>query len=275
MADKETGALTDGGTIGGRESFHAVNEDGNSRRYEFGDIILSRRDLDLCFITPIANSTTIDMRGVRTQAIDATAASAKALATTGWLASTRRAGFSSGATANKSAGFFGVNSHFWRGNADGRGGFDIEMAVGLESLNAAAQTRHFTGLMGDVTPNDLEVSSIVNMLGIGCDLADTNLQFMVNDGTGAATKTDLGASFPGKTAGVAYALRLHSEPNGIDISWWVRRLDVLGAEASGSIASNIPANTVFLGPTLYNNNGAGGGTAVETSLIGFAGKVGF
>lgn len=275
MANKEIGALTDGGPIAGREKFHAVNDAGNSRQYELNDIILSRRDVDLCYITPIANSATLDQRGIRTQAIDATAAGAKTIASTGWLASARRAGYSSGAVANKSAGFFGLNSHFWRGNADARGGFDIEMSYGLESLNAAAQTRFFCGLMGEVTPNDLEVSNIVNMIGIGCDLADNNLQFMVNDATGAATKTDLGALFAGKTAGAAYSLRLHSEPNGVSIDYWVRRIDGGNeAEVSGSIASNIPANTVFLGPCLYNNNGAGGGTAVETSLIGFAGKAG-
>ena len=50
--------------------------------------------------------------------------------------------------------------------------------------------------------------------GSGYDAADTQVQFLHNDGTGAATKIALGASFPKPNAdsSFAYRLRLYSPP---------------------------------------------------------------
>lgn len=51
------------------------------------------------------------------------------------------------------------------------------------------------------TPSDTgEPSAYKNIIGMGWDLTDTNIQFMHNDHLGTATKIDLGPSFPKPTA---------------------------------------------------------------------------
>jgi hypothetical protein len=81
----------------------------------------------------------------------------------------------------------------------------------------------------------------------------------------APTSTGLGASFPVNTTDL-YELVLFSAPNGSSIGYRVTNITT-GAQTSGSVSTNIPANTTFLSPNFWGNNNATG----AASIIDFAG----
>jgi hypothetical protein len=123
------------------------------------------------------------------------------------------------------------------------------LAVGLWTATAATNT-------------SIEPSAIVNGIWIGNDLADTNLQLMYNDGSGTASKINLGSNFVKNQAEGIYELTLFCKPADTTIYYRVKRLDASG-EVSGSLTTDIPAINTFLCPHFYLNNG---GTASAVTL---------
>jgi hypothetical protein len=82
----------------------------------------------------------------------------------------------------------------------------------------------------------------------------TRWQLVANNGAGALTLTDMGASFGIATGGVL-TLYIAAPPNGSPV--WVRVVDeVSGAVFEQEITADLPANTQFLSPQLFMNNGA-------------------
>lgn len=268
MTDKILTTITAGERLKGPEKFYGIQE-GNSRRFtaeyfqKLGDSINRQQ------IWPVADTAAIDSQGVRVQAIGTSTPVAAACSNASMLESMRRTNYGADATAAFSAGFYPDGPSLWLGDDDNLGGFEVTIAFGLKAFNAAAQTRFFCGLIGETSPDDLEPSALVNMVGIGCDLADNNLFLMHNDGAGAATKIDTG--FPGKTALEAWVLHLSCLPFAQLIDYEIVRLTD-GDSVSGQIAAGLPVSTVFLGPCLYNNNGAGGGAGVSTPFLGYSAR---
>ena len=82
----------------------------------------------------------------------------------------------------------------------------------------------------------------------------TRWQLVTNDGSGAPTPTDMGASL-GIAMGGVLTLFIASPPNGSSV--WVRVVDeVSGAIFEREISADLPANTQFLSPRLFMNNRA-------------------
>jgi hypothetical protein len=82
----------------------------------------------------------------------------------------------------------------------------------------------------------------------------TRWQLVANDGTGAPTLTDMGASFAIATGGVL-TLFIAAPPNGSSV--WVQVVDeVSGAVFEQEITADQPANRQFLSPRLLINNAA-------------------
>jgi hypothetical protein len=80
------------------------------------------------------------------------------------------------------------------------------------------------------------------------------LQLVANDGIGAPTLTGTGASFVIATDGVL-TLFIAAPPNGSSV--WARVVDeVSGAVFEQEVIADLPANTQFLSPRLFMNNGA-------------------
>jgi hypothetical protein len=80
------------------------------------------------------------------------------------------------------------------------------------------------------------------------------LQLVANDGTEAPTLTDMCANFAIATGGVL-TLFIAVAPNGSSV--WVRLIgEVTGAVFEQEITADLPANTQFLSPRLFMNNGA-------------------
>jgi hypothetical protein len=72
------------------------------------------------------------------------------------------------------------------------GGTLLTMVVGFPVY--ASTQRIFQGYQTSnaAIANNVDISTLVNMFGIGKDTGDTNLQWMHNDGSGTATKVDTG-----------------------------------------------------------------------------------
>ncbi len=132
----------------------------------------------------------------------------------------------------------------------GDGGFHLRCTWGTATGIATTSATHrgFCGLRTG-TPSDANPSGLTNIVGMGWDSADANIKFMHNDGSGTATKIDLGAGFPRPTTdrGDVYELIMFSPPGTTQsVGYLVRNL-LTGAEASGVVTINLPATTQALG----------------------------
>lgn len=165
----------------------------------------------------------------------------------------------------------------WRNNASQltigggnawEGGFWGVMHGGPDTGCTNASHRFFMGLGDTAAPTDVNPSTQLRIVGIGYDAADTQVQFMRNDATGTATKVALGANFPKPNAdsSFSYRLRLYSPPGSTQsLSYEVENLGN-GAIASGTVTTDLPANTDFITPKLYTS--VGGVSAVTGVMLG-------
>jgi hypothetical protein len=173
------------------------------------------------------------------------------------------------AAATAVAGWRLSSGLWWRGNAPGLGGFRFECIWGTATGMTTATHRAFVGMANILTaPTDVEPSSLVNIIGMGWDAADANIQIMHNDATGVATKIDLGASFPVPVVDRAatYDVELACTPNGADVVYRVTDL-LTNAVATGTISTDLPASTLFLAPRGWASVGG------TSSVIGIALRV--
>ena len=153
------------------------------------------------------------------------------------------------------------------GNAAGLGGFHLVWRWGPATGVATATHRSFVGMRNTTAaPTDVNPSTQTNICGMGYDAADTNIQFMHNDGSGTATKIDLGASFPKPNTDLAsvYEIAMFAPPGTTQsLSYEVTNL-ATGAVATGTITTDIPTTTTLLNPYGYMSVGG------TSSVIGFA-----
>ncbi len=137
------------------------------------------------------------------------------------------------------------------GTAAGLGGFNLIVRWGPATGVSTATHRAFMGMRSSTAaPTDVNPSTLTNMCGMGYDAADTNIQFMHNDGSGTATKIDLGASFPKPSVDLTsvYEIAMFAPPGTTQsLSYEVTNL-VSGAVATGTVTTDIPATTTLLNP---------------------------
>lgn len=131
------------------------------------------------------------------------------------------------------------------------GGFRYVCEVYISDTAYGSGCRQFYGMIGqttDLTYNDTTtVASMLNVIGVGSDAADSNLQIFHNDGSGTCTKVDLGENFPAnRTAGAAmtttYSIELYNANSGTDVIYRVTNNE-LGEIAEGTISTNLPLDT--------------------------------
>jgi hypothetical protein len=131
------------------------------------------------------------------------------------------------------------------------GGFKYVCEFYVSDTAYGSGCRQFYGMMGqttDLTYSDtVTVDSMLNVIGVGSDAADTNLQIFHNDGSGTCTKVDLGASFPAnRTSGAAmtttYTVELYNANSGSTVIYNVTNNET-GALAEGTLSTNLPAST--------------------------------
>jgi hypothetical protein len=121
-----------------------------------------------------------------------------------------------------------------------------------------ADARFFVGIINRFTTiGNTNPSTHFNLIGVGADSGDTNIQVIHNDQSGVATKIDLGVNFPANTQNVDTYLSqtFFDIPNA---KAYIRlvRLNT-GHEVITQITTNLPAMSSGwdLGPVFWRNNG--------------------
>ena len=201
-----------------------------------------------------ASATAPEQIGVTFSAVGSVGATAAngTLASTNLLTSRPRLVLTSSTTANNDSRLAGSPLAWWFGNAAGLGGFRVEFDWGV--VTTQTTMRIVCGLGAAALTCTGDPSALTNFVAMACDAGDTNMQIMHNDGSGAATKVDLGSSFP-KTANVVYRVALEAAANGSTVDYTVTRLDS-AATATGTLSTNLPSSTTFLQPTVGFGNGS-------------------
>lgn len=215
---------------------------------------------------PAGNSTNATyIGGVSVTAVGA--ATASSVAVTNLHTQMKRVDFLITTPAtNAVAGFRNVVAQHFRGSSSSEGGFFFVGRWGPATGVSTATNQACFGMHGDQTaPSNASPTTVLNQISMGWESADTNIQIMHNDGTGNASKIDLGASFPVPTADrtKVYELVLFCKPGGSDVYYRVMDLGT-GSVATGTINSDLPSAT-----TLMHAKGwmSAGGTS---SVIGMA-----
>ncbi len=167
------------------------------------------------------------------------------------------------AVARHSAAYVSVG-----GSVAGEGGFLAVMEWGPATGGTVATNRAFCGLHTNSAPTDVQPSTLVDCVGMGWDSADANIQMMHNDGTGTATKIDLGASFPVPSVDRTnlYRLYLFAPPGTTQRVDYLVVNTITGASASGSIATNLPTTTTLLAQKIWMSVG-GTSSVVGITLV--------
>jgi hypothetical protein len=153
------------------------------------------------------------------------------------------------------------------------GGFRYICDFNISDTAFASTCQQFYGLAGQTS--DLayggvgltQVSTLTNLIGLGNDGADTNLQIIHNDSGGTATKIDLGVNFPanrtaGSTSTTVYSLTLYNAPASNDVKYIVVNNET-GAVVMGVITTNLPSPTQGL--NFFASRAMGGGGGVTNS----------
>ena len=165
-------------------------------------------------------------------------------------------------SATAAAGFRTNSTTHGFGNASGMGGFYYNGVTGAATGLSNTNARYFSGFSSYISaPIDANPSSLNNIIGIGYDSSDGNLQFMHNDGSGTASKIDLGSNFAVTTTDRTnfYRLIMYAESNGSTVYFKV--IDMTDGDTyTGSVNTNLPSNTTMFGP--YGYTSVGGTSAV-------------
>ncbi len=242
---------------------------------------VARLQEDLCeFLQlrfrPSANSNLLVGDGSLPQTATGTATAATVQTTdlrTMWPRVEARVGT---ASTTAIAGFRGNSAIVRVGkDAGAPGGFNFHCVWAPAAFSLPATHRACCGLLAStVAPTDVEPSTLVDGVWMGWNAGDANVQIMHNDGTGAATKIDLGASLPVPTGADfnAYLLELYS-PNALtqSVQYRVVRFNAIdrsvSAEATGTITTDLPDVLTLLANRVWTSVG-GTSSAIGVSLYG-------
>lgn len=149
------------------------------------------------------------------------------------------------------------------------GGFLFTADFGIADSGFATGTHNFWGLTDSTSAlaiggvGNSQPSNLLNIIAVANDSGDANLQFMHNDGTGTATKIDLGASFPSnRTSGAAatamYNIKIYNPAGSSTVYYKVTNKET-GAVAEGSISANLPSTSTLLSYQAGRSMGTSGG----------------
>lgn len=126
---------------------------------------------------------------------------------------------------------------------------------GKESFTWVTGCASCTGLTGsNAATGNVNPSSILNSILYGADDTDTNLQFIHNDGSGTASKHDMGSNFALQSNN-AYRFMIWNFYGSNTVYIWVLNLRN-GAVYQTSVNTDLPAITVGLAPHLWTGNRA-------------------
>ncbi len=208
------------------------------------------------FMVGPANGTTAPTAwgGVLTTA--ATISHQQTIASANRWQATRRTRFQTSTTAGNQSGMRTGYTQWFRGNAANFGGFFFRAQFGMNiNLNGGQK---FVGLCNSTGALGGDPSALVNMCGCGYDAADAssgNWFFMRNDGTGAATKVDLGVNAARNTTH-GFDLIMFNAPNSTLLYVRIVNLHTGTLVLDTSYDTDIPAVNVGMAFKADVRNGA-------------------
>lgn len=172
-----------------------------------------------------------------------------------WQA-TRRTRFQTSTAAGNASGMRTPYTQWFFGNASGFGGFFFRAQLGM-NINLDGGQK-FLGLCNSTALLAGEPSALTNMCGMGYDSTDAstgNWFFMRNDGTGTATKVDLGASAARNTTH-GYDLIMFAAPNSQTLNVLIINLDTNTTILNTNYTTDLPAVNTGLAMKADVRNGA-------------------
>jgi hypothetical protein len=198
-----------------------------------------------------SNTTSTSQTGVGSTATGTL--STPTLAAGSQRSATKRSQVSSVATAAALCGIRPTHLLCWRGNAAGFGGFRLRFKFCLETI--VVSNRGFVGLWDSTAaPTNVDplTSATGNKIGVVIPADTGNLRVVTNTAGTVPTSIDLGVNFPVNNTDV-WGLELKCLENANSIDWAVTKAGSPSL-ASGTVNSNLPSNTAFLGPQLWLSN---------------------
>lgn len=154
--------------------------------------------------------------------------------------------------------FVDGSASVYRATTGGGPGFEWRFLTGLATTKT--DMRMFFGLTAatGAPTATADPSTFVNCLGFGKDQADTNLQFMHNDGSGTCTKVNLGVS-PATLAGRLLDMRIKAAVDGT-VTYDLWDIDT-NTHYAGSVSTDLPAVDTRLYARAWVNTGSATSTA--------------
>jgi hypothetical protein len=204
-------------------------------------------------------SATFSVMGNVSAAALSGTASAISITNTSIITRTIRTQIPTSATAGSKAGIRTASLRHSVGQ-----GFSFSVGWCIQDAAYVSGAKQFHGLLPISTlstiSNTVDVSSLVNFIGVGSDALDTNLQIFYNDASGTASKIDLGANFPAnRTVGAAldkfYVFDLYNEHDSMEVKYRITDR-VTGNVVQGTLTTDLPLDTVLLAPQSIRTNGA-------------------
>lgn len=176
-----------------------------------------------------------------------------------WQATSRKR-FQSSGTAGNGSGMRTAYAQWFRGNAAGFGGFFFRAQLG-QSLNVNGG-QCFVGLCASTSVLGTgagAVGALLNMCGMGYDTTDANTgnwQFFRNDGSGTATKVDLGATNAARNTTHGFDLIMFLAPGGAELFVRIINLHSGAVVLDTSYTTDLPAVNTGMAMKAECNNGA-------------------
>ncbi len=172
-----------------------------------------------------------------------------------WSATVRKR-FQTSTSAGNATGMRTAYVQYFRGTAAGFGGFRFRAQFGAQiNLNGGQK---FIGLCALTSALAGEPSALLNMCGVGYDAADSsagNWFFMRNDGSGTATKVDLGTDAArGTTQG--WELVMFMKPNDAELFVFIQNLNTGVTVLDTSYTTDLPAANTGMAFKAEVRNGA-------------------
>ena len=142
-------------------------------------------------------------------------------------------------------------------------GWRMCVTFGISDTAYNSGARQFYGMTSNTgslgLSSSVTVESLTNIVGIGSDALDTNLQIFHNDGTGTATKIDLGVNFPANRTGSAatdfFVFEMYNPYNSTTVFYKVTSLEN-NVTVEGSITTNLPNDTTPITIQAIRTSGA-------------------
>jgi hypothetical protein len=212
---------------------------------------------------PAGNSTTISAIGAAALTATGTATTANYATTSLHTQCTRVDYLVTTAATSAVAGFRGAINAY-----TGTLGYQMMFRFAPATGTTVSTQRLFVGMTSSTgAPTDVQPSTLVTMVGLGYDAADTNWQFMVNDGSGTATKVDVGVARPTTDRPGPYAIVVFCPPGGASIG--VTFVDEPNDNSySTTFTTNLPSAATALSPRGYHSVG---GTSSIVGMTLFSG----